>query len=79
MPESLVILKDLRNELFKKVYDKNIDEQLALFDFNNEPVGSYDIDLINILIKHDLCGRRKTDECLDLSQNVLKKVKMLNK
>ena len=79
IPESLVLLKDLREELLKRVYDKNIDEQLALFDFKDEPIGSYDIDLVNTLIKHNLCGRRKNDNDLEISHSVLKKVRMLNK
>ena len=77
--ESLVLLKDLREELLGKVYNKNIDEQLSLFDFKDEPVGSYDIRTINNLIKHRLCSRSKYDNDLEVSQIVLKKVRMVNK
>ena len=79
LPKSLVLLKDLRKQLFYSVYDKNIDEQLSLFDFKDEIVGRYNVDLINDLEKYGLCSIKKRENDLEISQNILKKVRMINK
>ena len=75
IPETIYLLQLLINEEFEKIYDKNIDELLALYDFQDIPVNSLDINTINFINY----SYKLTDEELELNQNILKKVRQINK
>lgn len=76
IPESVYLLHLLLNEEFEKLVDKNIDDQLSLYEFSNKPIDSLDVDTINF-VKPGLAYLN--DKGLEITQNILKKVRQINK
>ena len=73
--------KELVNSQIKaeaEITQKNIDEQLSLYDFSGEPIQKLDIDTVSF-IKTPYLGYDFTEEGLEVSQNILKKVRQINK
>ncbi len=79
LPESLVLLRELRNKIFNDICDKNIYGQLATFDFVDEPIASYDIETINCMINFGLLNQKINDNDFDIHQKILNKVRQVNK
>lgn len=76
IPESIYLLNLLLNEELEELLDKNIDEQLSLYDFNNVPINSLDIETVNFT-KPNIASL--TNDGLEQSQIILKKVRQINK
>lgn len=76
IPESIQLLEMLKECDYYNLVDKNIDEQLALFEFIDKPVAKLDINTINYFknnVNYYLYG-----EGLEVSQNILKKVRRVH-
>ena len=74
IPESIYLLKKVIMDEFEDILDKNIDEQLSLFDFTNEPIKRLDFETAQFLNMNYV-----TDNRLEIDQNILKKVRQINK
>jgi len=74
IPESIYLLKLLIEEEFYDIHDKNIDEQLSLYDFNDEPIKKLDLETVQFMNKNYL-----TDNDFEIHDNILKKVRQLQK
>jgi len=74
IPESIYLLRLLIQQELGNVVDKNIDEQLSLYEFNNNPIKKLDLDTIRFID-----SRYLTDKTLDVHNEVLKKVRQINK
>lgn len=74
IPESIYLLKKVIMDEFEDILDKNIDEQLSLFEFTNEPIKKLDFETAQFLNMNYV-----TDNRLEIDQNILKKVRQINK
>ena len=74
IPESIYLLRLLIQQEFGKLVDKNIDEQLSLYDFNAIPIQKLDLDTIRFISNNYL-----SDKDLELNNYILKKVRHINK
>lgn len=74
IPESIYLLKLLRLQEFVELVDKNIDTQLALYDFKDEPIQKLDLDTVRFISKDYI-----TDDDLEINESILKKVRQLHK
>ena len=57
-----------------RIYDKNIDKQLSLYDFENTPIKKLDLETIEFLNSKFL-----TEKDLEANNCILKKVRQINK
>lgn len=74
IPESIYLLKLLRQQKFYDLVDKNIYEQLSLYDFKDEPIKKLDLETIRFVNQNYL-----TDDDLEVNESILKKVRQLHK
>ena len=74
IPESIYFLRQINISEFDTIIDKNIDEQLSLYEFNEQPIKQLDLETIKFVNKNFI-----TDDILEVNQNILKKVRMINK
>ena len=72
--ESIYLLRLLIQQKFGSVVDKNIDEQLSLYDFNDKPIKKLDLETIRFVNQNYL-----TDDDLEIHDSILKKVRQINK
>lgn len=74
IPESIYLLKKIIEQDYSQIVDKNIDEQLALYDFIDTPIQKLDLDTIRFVNQNYL-----TDNDLEVNNCILKKVRQINK
>lgn len=74
IPESIYLLLKLRQHAFDKIADKNLDEQLSLYDFVDTPIKKLDLETLKFTNQNTF-----TDRELEINQNILKKVRQINK
>ena len=74
IPESIYLLKLLRQQEFYDIHDKNIDAQLALYDFEDTPIQKLDLETVRFMNNNYL-----TNNDLEIYDNILKKVRQLHK
>lgn len=77
VPESIQLLHMLLERDYFDLMDKDIDEQLALYEFVDKPVAKLDFDTINYFEQN--IDRYLYGEGLEVSQNILKKVRQINR
>lgn len=74
LPESIYLLRLLIQKQFVELVDKDIDELLSLYEFNNIPIKKLDIDTMKFINKNYI-----TKKELELDQHILKKVRQIHK
>ena len=74
LPESMYLLRKLIEQDYSELVDKNIEEQLSLYDFNDEPIKKLDLKTIEFTNKNSF-----SDNDLELEQIILKKVRQIHK
>ena len=78
IPEKIIDLNNLLNKDLFEVFDKDIDEQLSLFEFSEKPIARLDIDTLNYFKKKSM-DEYLFDDGLEVSEAILKKVRHIKR